>query len=179
MDIKLFKNMWFLSLKGSFAIIFGILVLLLPDLTLLKLVSYFGIVAIISGLFILYITVAHRKEIRKKNWWLMEGIFDVIIGLSVWLVPDISKHVFIIILSVWIIITGDIQIFNSFQIRLNFSSWWILLINGSASLFLGTALLLFSFKGPWAVIVMMGIFVFMLGISSVILSYSQKNPSVD
>ena len=72
------KSWWILLLRGIFAIIFGLIALFSPGLVLETLLLFFGILAIVSGVFLIIdaLIVSGNRVLRMP-----EGILWVIIGI--------------------------------------------------------------------------------------------------
>ncbi len=92
---------WLFVMRGLFLLIFGLVALFLPNITILALVIYFGIVAILSGL------VAFVHFGMEKNWvYVFEGILSIFLGILVMVYPAITAAVFVWFIVIWMLIVG-------------------------------------------------------------------------
>ena len=66
----LFKNWWLLTANGIAAIIFGIAAIFLPQITLLILINYFGILAVFLGMFFILGGIYYRKKNTLWRFWI-------------------------------------------------------------------------------------------------------------
>src|SRR5206468_1089593 len=75
------KNWWALAIRGGFAILFGILAVVWPDLTVGALVFLFGAYALVDGVFA--ILAAIRAMESKRSWvgLLIEGVLGILVGI--------------------------------------------------------------------------------------------------
>ncbi len=73
------KNWWALELRGALTIIFGLMALFLPGITLLAMVVVFGIYAFGEGMLLLYMSFNRRNT----DWWvtLLQGLVGVGAGI--------------------------------------------------------------------------------------------------
>src|SRR4029453_17052222 len=75
------RSAWMLMLRGAVAIVFGLLALAWPDLTLLLLVAMFAVYALLGGA----VSIVAAFQIRRvqSKWWLplLLGIVRRVAGL--------------------------------------------------------------------------------------------------
>jgi hypothetical protein len=73
------RNWWVLALRGVLAIIFGVLAIVWPGLTLLVLIALFGAYALVDGIFAVIAGIASYGQ--NERWWavLLEGIGGILL----------------------------------------------------------------------------------------------------
>jgi len=79
--LLLVGNWWAFVLRGTFAILFGLLCFIMPHMALLTLIFMFGFYALADGVF--SIVAAFRRTGPKQiPWWalLLSGIISIIAG---------------------------------------------------------------------------------------------------
>ncbi len=179
METKLFKNWWLITVKGAFSIIFGVLALMLPKTVVLTILTYFGIVIIISGFFLIIGAFSYRKDTPNWRWWLIEGGFDMLIGGLIVIHPLVTAGIFVFVLALWVVVIGIIQIISAVNLREIMQNWWILLFSGVLSLFLGLLILTHPFRGTLTVVSSMGLFIMFFGILLLIISRKLKNMNAE
>jgi uncharacterized membrane protein HdeD (DUF308 family) len=123
-EIRLFKNWWLLLLKGVIIVAFGILALfkIFPSLSGLK---FFIFVTLINGLLILFGTFYYKKNNFHWIFWLIEGLFDFLIGICgiilILKMKIIKIHVmnlFIVqIIALWALIHGVIHSLSARRLK--------------------------------------------------------------
>ena len=67
MDIL--KSWWMLSWRGAAALLFGLLALISPEITLIVLVALFAAFALIGGAASIIVAIRHQGN--DRGWWLM------------------------------------------------------------------------------------------------------------
>ena len=67
MEKKLFKNWWLLTIKGLIAILFGIILVSVPEESLKFMVRWFGIIVALGGVFLIIGAYTHREHNRKME----------------------------------------------------------------------------------------------------------------
>ena len=175
MEMKLFKNWWLITIKGVFSIVFGILSLMLPKMAVLTILTYFGIVILISGFFLIIGAFSYRKDTPNWNWWLVEGGFDMLVGGLIVIHPLVTAEIFVFVLALWVVVIGIIQIISAVNLKEIMQNWWILLFSGVLSLFLGLLILTHPLRGTLTLVSSMGLFIIIFGILLLVISGKLKN----
>src|SRR5258706_8633506 len=106
MNELLHRTWWVLALRGLIALLFGILALAWPSLTLLVLVALFAAYALICGIAALVGSVNNRK--KDDDWWLILLLGLVSIGAGVIAVvhPDLTTLVLVLVMGANALVTG-------------------------------------------------------------------------
>lgn len=140
MGTLLARNWKSIAVRGVTAILFGIILIVLPGISLAALVSLFGFFALISGL--LTIVAAIRQRRTDEPWWLLllEGILGIIIGIIVFSTPGFAGLFLVYLIAAWAIISGICQIVTAIQLRRQIPGEWLLAVSGVASIIFGLLL---------------------------------------
>jgi len=167
---SLSRNWWALALRGAFALIFGILTLVWPTLTVAVLVALFGAWALVDGIFA-FVAAWERAE-RRQTWWplLLEGVLGVAAGVITWVWPQITALGLLTVIGVWAIVTGVIEIATAIRLRTMITNEVWLVLAGLASVIFGALVLIFPGAGAvgiaWAIgwyAILYGVLMLMLG----------------
>ena len=105
-----------LALLGVLSLIIGLYAVRHIFVTLLALALLLGIFWIISGAVELFMALSHR-EMRHRAWNAVMGAISVLAGIVLLIYPDISLLVLAVLVSVWLLIFGAMQISIAVQIR--------------------------------------------------------------
>lgn len=155
---------WTLALRAVAAIVFGILALLLPGLTLLALVLLFGWYAILDGLLTL---LAARAAARHGGrwWWLgIEGLAGLAAGVAAIVLPDLTATVLMVIIGVWAIATGISEIVTAFRLRRTIENELELVLAGVLSVAFGLVAVAVPGVGALALVWLIGAYAIVFGI---------------
>jgi uncharacterized membrane protein HdeD (DUF308 family) len=157
------RNWWIWVLRGVFAILFGLLAIVVPDVTLTVLVLFFGAYVLIDGGMNLYAALTDRDA--HEHWWigLLEGIFGIIAGILTFIWPGITALILLIVIAVWAIMTGVMEIWAAIQLRRELSNEVLLGITGLLSIIFGVLMLIWPASGALAVIWLIGIYALLFG----------------
>lgn len=155
---------WALLVRGLVAIIFAVLTFTMPTITLALLVIFFGVYALVDGIFAIVsaVRVAHGQ--RRWGAFLGEGIVGIIIGLITLFVPVISLLFFIYCLAAWGIVTGILEIAAAVRLRRQVANEWLLVITGIISIVFGIVVFWAPGLGALAIAWWVGGYAFLFGI---------------
>jgi uncharacterized membrane protein HdeD (DUF308 family) len=105
-----------LALLGLLSLIIGLYAVRHILLTLVALALLLGIFWIVSGAMELFVALSHR-QMSHRGWNALMGFISTLAGIVVLVYPGISLLTLAIVLSVWLIVFGVMQIMVAFQIR--------------------------------------------------------------
>lgn len=150
---------WAYAVAGIVAILFGLVAILWPHLTLALLVLFFGAFAIVSG--IVYLIEMFRRMGRHETWWpaLIVGVISIIAGLYVLTNPFISGVILLWVIAFWAILIGIIEIVGAIS-----TAQFLLLIVGVLTVGFGFILLANPVAGALALVLVIGVFAIVRGI---------------
>ncbi|MGB3779721.1 MAG: DUF308 domain-containing protein, partial [Tunicatimonas sp.] len=146
MNTSILKNWWLFLLNGLAAMLFGGVALFYPETTLRVLVGYFGVLAIFLGVFLVLAALMNRSGANLWTFWLLEGILNLVIGAVILVYPEITVSVFLVVLAIWAILIGAIQLISAFQLRRVVRHRWPFVVNGSLALLFGIIILVNPFR---------------------------------
>ena len=155
---QILNRLWLIpTLRGIFAIIFGIILFCYPGLSLIFMIGLFGAFVFISGLFTLIFAWTRRHyDLLWKNY-MTDGLISMIIGLVVWLWPTLTSLILIYMIAIWALITGLIQIATAIRLRRVFANIWLNLIMGIVLLAFSLAIFVHPGAGAVAIALVIGI----------------------
>ena len=155
-------NWWVVALRGLAAILFGLLTLFAPAISLAALVLLFGAFAFADG--ILAIVTAIRRRSTDK-WWvlLLEGIAGIAAGIITLFMPGITAIALLYLIAARAIIMGVLDVSAAIRLRKVIEGEWLLGLSGVASIIFGVLLVLFPGPGALAVVLWIGAFSLVIG----------------
>ena len=103
------------ALLGVLSLIIGLYALRHVLITLLALALLLGIFWIVSGAVELFNALAHNVE--HRGWTIFMGILSILAGIVVLVYPGISLLTLAVVLSIWLLIYGVMEIVVAFRIR--------------------------------------------------------------
>jgi|SRR5712672_232395 len=171
----LVQNWWLFTLRGIFAIVFGLLALIFPGPTMLSLVILFSAYMLVDGIF--GIISAVRAIRRKEDRWgllIFEGLIDIAVGILAFLWPGITVVAFVLLVGAWAIVTGAVMTAAGFRLNVSHGRWWLVL-SGVLSLAFGTLLVIIPLIGAVVLTWWIGAYALAFGVALVIFSFKLRS----
>ena len=160
--------------RGLAAILFGILALVWPGLTLAVLVYLFGFFAVISGI----AAVAAALRNREMHGWgalLFEGILGILAGVVALIWPGITALAFLYLLAAWAIITGILQLISPLAFPLSVGRGVLTALSGVLSIVFGVLIAAQPASGLLTVVWLIGIYAIVVGILHIAASFASRS----
>ena len=174
MTIALARNWWVVALRGVLGILFGLIALVWPGITLLALVALFGAYALVDGIFAA--VAAFRAGRSQFRWWLvLEGIAGIGTGIATVFWPQITALVLLVLVAAWAIVTGVLEIVAAIRLRKVITGEWVLALTGVLSVGLGMLLLLFPGPGALSLVWLIGAYALAFGILLLVLAFRLRS----
>jgi uncharacterized membrane protein HdeD (DUF308 family) len=164
MATLLARHWWAVGLRGLAAIIFGILTLVAPHITLVVLIYFFGAYVLVDGVIAIFLAIQGRENLRHWGWLLVEGAVGVLIGILTFRWPGVTALLLLAFIAAWAIVTGVGEIFQAIELRKVINNEWLLILSGAASVLFGLILLIFPETGALALLVVIGIYAIIFGV---------------
>ena len=154
------------SLNGILAILFGLIALIFPGITLAALGVYFAISILAGGT--IQIISSFKARGRNPHWYLLlvEGLIGMLIAVIILSRPHLVATVFVTIIGLWALFLGLVFLFNYFKRQLPAFSNSFLLIISILSLIIGLTIIVNPFESTRIVTVMIGLYTLIYGVFS-------------
>jgi uncharacterized membrane protein HdeD (DUF308 family) len=150
------RQWWVLVLQGILGIVFGVVALLNPDITLVTLALLFGAWALISGVSAL--AEGWRvAEHRGRSWpFAVSGIVSIVAGILAIVVPPAAIGGLVLFLGAWLIVSGVMEAYAAYEIRRQIENEWMLALVGILRAVLGLVILAAPIVGALLVVATVG-----------------------
>lgn len=159
-----------LLLRGIAATLFGILAFAWPGATLVTLTLVFGCYATADGV-IAIIASFMRKSGEVPTWWLaLLGLLSAGGGLVALFSPAATVVFLAVVLGLWALTSGAVQLVGAFQLREEIESEWLLAIGGVILMVFGLAVIAFPGAGAVALTWMIAVYAIAFGVSWIMLA---------
>jgi uncharacterized membrane protein HdeD (DUF308 family) len=161
---RLSRNWWALALRGLAAIVFGVLAILWPAITLVALVLLFAAYAIVDGVFALASGIRRSGDGRGTDWFMvLAGVAGIAAGVIAVALPGMTALVLVIIIAAWAIVTGIAELAIAYRLRDEIRGEWLLALDGVVSIIFGLVLFFFPGAGAIALVLLIGAFAIVSG----------------
>lgn len=155
---------WMLVVRGIAAILFGVLALAWPGISLFSLVLLWGAYALVDGVTSLMLSGRAGREGRRWGWLLFEGLTSI--GAAVLTVawPGITALALLMLIAVWAVLTGVSEVVAAIELRHAIRGEWLLALSGLLSVAFGVFVMAFPGAGALAVITLIGAYAIAFGV---------------
>jgi len=162
MAIQFARNWWVLALRGALAVLFGLLALVWPGITLMVLVLFFGAYALVDGIGAIVSALFSRGE---RHWWalLLEGLAGIAIGVLTFVWPGLTGIMLLYLIVAWAFVTGILEIASAIRLWGTIKGHWLLLISGILSVLFGLIAVFRPLGGALALIWLIATYAILFG----------------
>jgi uncharacterized membrane protein HdeD (DUF308 family) len=174
-DMLLDRPWWELVLRGIMIMIFGILAIVWPGITLGVLVILFGAIVLVEGFFQMISGFQVRGEDPRWVLLVIGGTVSVAIGAMALVFPGITAWVLLLLIAAWAMVSGLMQIAMAGQMGdESGSSRWVYIIGGLIALGFSFVAFLWPGATALAIIWVIGFFAIFFGIQLIVLGLMNK-----
>jgi uncharacterized membrane protein HdeD (DUF308 family) len=153
-----------IALQGVVALLFGILALAWPGLTVRALVLLFGAYAIVDGAFALAAAITNAPDARDhRTTFALWGVISVAAGLVAFVWPGITALALLYVIAAWALLTGAVRIALAVQLRRVIEHEWLMVLSGVLSIAFATLLVITPGAGALAITWLIGWFALLFG----------------
>lgn len=129
-----------LTVQGVAAILFGVLTLVWPGVTLSTLVVLWGAYALVDGIASLSAAIFDRM-LKHRGWVALSGVSGIAAGIVTFLWPSITALALLYVIAIWAFVVGSSMIAIAISERKRMHGEWALALTGVLCLLLGVTLI--------------------------------------
>jgi uncharacterized membrane protein HdeD (DUF308 family) len=174
MNAILQQAWWVLAIRGVAALLFGILAIAWPDITLLVLVAFFAAYALITA--VAYLSGAVKNRKTDKSWWLLLllGLVAAAAGIIAIFHPLITALVLVLLMGANALVTGILDVVIAVRLRREMRNEWMLILAGIVSIMFGVLVFLFPGAGALALVWMVSFYAILTGVLLLTLAFRMR-----
>ena len=143
------RHWWTIALRGIIGVLFGIVALAWPGVTIATLVMLFGAYAAVDGLVALMVAVRLAGQHGRWTASAVQGAIGLAAGILAFAWPGLTAVLLIYLVATWAVASGIMEIAAAIYLRRHLAGEWLLMLGGVISVLLG----IFLFADPGAGIV--------------------------
>jgi uncharacterized membrane protein HdeD (DUF308 family) len=164
MIVALTGNWKTLALGGAAAVLFGLLTLVWPDVTLWALVVLFGAWAFVDGVFRLVALATGVPGAREhRTALIIQGILGIGIGIVTFIWPDMTALALLFVIAAWAFVFGVVEVAAAVQLRKVIENEWLLGLIGALAIIFAIALVITPGAGALVITWLIGWFALLSG----------------
>jgi uncharacterized membrane protein HdeD (DUF308 family) len=148
---------WVVTLHAVFGLLFGLVALFMPGVTLISLVYLFGAYAIIHGI-VMLASLAEPHSMTPRWVRIAQGVLGLGIGLLTFVWPGVTMLTLLVLVAVWAIVDGIMRVVSAIELHKVIEHEWLLALSGVLSMLFGAAILIWPILGALALVTAIGIY---------------------
>lgn len=180
---SLSRHWWALALRGAVAVLFGLMALLWPGITLFVLIILFGAYALVDGAFTLVAQMRDRFAADTgrggRGWLIARGFAGIAFGLLAVVWPGITALALLWTIAAWAVVTGVLEIAAAILLRKEMRREWLLAASGVLSVVFGVLLVVWPAAGVLALVTLIGVAALAIGITLLVFSFRIRHRRAD
>ena len=161
---------WTFAVRGVIALLFGIGALSYPVPTVLVLIIFFGVYALIDGVTALVMGFGEKK----RPAYVFLGLVSVAAGLFAIVRPGATALALLWLIGVWAVVRGVGEIMAAIQIRKEVEGEWAIALSGVISILFGVFVLARPGAGALALVWLIAIYAFAGGLLKLMLGFKLR-----
>ena len=144
---QLTKMRWALGLNGALWIVFGVVILAWPGISLYALTILFGAFALASGIIHIGSAIS-GGEPGERGWLVVSGLLGIAVGVMVLVWPNISALALLYVIGAYAIALGIIAIGGAFWLPIDGGDTVLMILTGVLAILFGIVSLPCPEQGP-------------------------------
>ncbi len=162
--------------RGLATVLFGLLALLSPGVTLTYLVLLFGMFVLLDGLSALFFAFGHTSS-RSWGWTAVMGFVGVAVGILTLFSPGFTALFLLYTIAFWAIFTGVLEMLAAYRLRNEIpGAWeWLVGLSGLLSVIFGVLLYVSPGSGALSVITLIGAYALITGLVLTIQAFQMRS----
>jgi uncharacterized membrane protein HdeD (DUF308 family) len=152
-----------LGLRGVMALLFGVLVLVWPRVTVLVLAVVFAAYAVVDGIGMVASGFSSGRDRRRRWSYALAGAVGIVAGVIAALWPEVTALVLVLLVGAWAVVTGALEIAAAVRLRREMPGRWVLALAGGSSLVAGVIILARPDVGALALATVLGVYALLAG----------------
>jgi uncharacterized membrane protein HdeD (DUF308 family) len=160
-------------------VLFGLMALILPSITLIVLVALFGAYVLVDGVIALGTAIfGDRSTTGRRGWLVVEGIAGIVTGILTFAWPGVTALVLLWLIAGWALVTSVLEIVAAVRPRREIQGEWLLALSGALSVLFGILLVAWPAAGALTVVFLIGAYAIVFGAVHVAWACATGNPNL-
>lgn len=168
---QLWSELWWLTLvRGLVAVVFGLAILLWPELAVRLLMLAFGIYAIVDGV----LSAGFALRTRVDDAWvptLLYGLGSIALGLFALFYTEQAARVLLILVGLWALVSGVSGVVGAWRQRRRIQGEWVVMLVGALVTAFGVLVFLRPEMGATALLLYLGIAAIVIGLIQLFMAW--------
>ena len=163
------KMRWMLGLHGLASVVFGVMILAWPGISVYALTIVFGAYTLATGIVELGTAFAAQGS-DERGWLILRGLLGITVGMLVFAWPDISALALLYVIGGYAVALGILFVVASFRLPLDRSDKASMILTGSVPIVFWIVIFAKPGAGALAVLALIAAFALATGISELVVA---------
>jgi uncharacterized membrane protein HdeD (DUF308 family) len=167
------KWRWAVGLQGLASVIFGVLILAWPQISVYALTIAFGIYALATGITAFVGAFSsHTKD--ERGSLILSGLLGIVTGIIVLAWPSISALALLYVIGAYAVLLGTVVIIASVRLPLDGRDTALTILTGLVSIVFGVVIFAKPGAGALAVLALIAAFALVIGVTQLVVAIGGK-----
>jgi uncharacterized membrane protein HdeD (DUF308 family) len=163
------KMRWVLGLHGLASVVFGVMILVWPGISVYALTIVFGAYTLATGT-VEFGTAFTTQGKEERGWLILRGMLGIGVGVLVFAWPGISALALLYVIGAYAVGLGILAIVAAFRLPLNGRETASMVLTGLVAIVFGIVIFAKPGAGALAVLGLISAFALVTGISELVVS---------
>jgi len=167
------KARWALGLNGLLLVVFGVVILLWPGISVYALTILFGAYCLVSGI-VAFVSAFSSEAEGERGWLVLYGILGVIVGVMCFAWTGMSALALLYVIGAYAIAGGIILIGGAFWLPLNGGDTAMMILTGMIAIVFGIVIFAKPGTGVLVTLALIAAFALVTGIAELVVAIGGK-----
>jgi uncharacterized membrane protein HdeD (DUF308 family) len=161
------KMRWMLGLHALASVVFGVMILAWPGISLYALTIVFGAYTLATGI-VEFGTAFTAQGREERGWLILRGLLGITVGVLVFAWPGISALALLYVCGAYAVAFGILCVGAAFRLPVDGRNTALLVLTGLVAIVFGTVMFAMPGAGALAVLSLIAAFALVTGMSELI-----------
>jgi uncharacterized membrane protein HdeD (DUF308 family) len=167
------KWRWVIGLQGLASVVFGVLILAWPEISVYALTIVFGVYTLATGITACVAAFSSRTKDERASL-VLSGLLGIVVGIMVLAWPSISALALLYVIGAYAVLLGTVAIIASLRLPLDGRDRALMILNGLVSIVFGIVIFAKPGAGALAVLALIAAFALVIGVSELVVAIGGK-----
>ncbi len=163
------KLRWAVGLHGLAAVVFGVMILAWPGISVYALTIVFGAYTLATGSFEFAAAFTTQAK-QERGWLILRGILGITVGVLVFVWPSISALALLYVIGAYAFGLGILAVIAGFRLPLDGHDKTAIVLTGLASIVFGIVIFAKPGAGALAVLALIAAFALVTGVTELVVA---------
>jgi uncharacterized membrane protein HdeD (DUF308 family) len=170
---QLKKWRWSIGLQGLASVIFGVLLLAWPEISVYSLTIVFGIFTLANGITAFAAAFSSQNKDERASL-VLSGLLGTVVGIMVLAWPSISALALLYVIGSYAVLLGILAIVASMRLPLDGRETALTILSGLVSIVFGIVIFAKPGAGALAVLALIAAFALVVGVTQLVVAIGGK-----